>query len=76
MNRTRRKQLYSLCNYIHAGVGAGLPFQMVIVPLAVTASWMQFFASAHLSKSCHVLPLPSCQPFSWQVAQEPGCLNS
>lgn len=50
MNSSRRKQLYSLQNYIHAGVGAGLPFQMVIVPLAVTASWMQLFASACLSK--------------------------
>lgn len=50
MNSTRRKQLCSLCNYIHAGVEAGLPFQMVIAPLAVTAPWMQLFASARLSK--------------------------
>lgn len=50
MNSTRRKQLYSLYNHIHAGVGAGLPFQMVIAPLAIPAPWMQLFASARLSE--------------------------
>lgn len=50
MNSTRRKHLYSLYNYIHAGGGAGLLFQMIIAPLAVTASWMQLLASACLSK--------------------------
>lgn len=44
----QKKHFYSLYNYTRAGVGAGLPFQMVIAPLAGIALWMQLFASACL----------------------------
>lgn len=66
MNSPRRKHLYSLYNYIRAGVGAGLPFQMVIAPLAVTAPWMQLFASARLSKIMRCFA-SSLLPYSFGV---------